>query len=1104
MATRRSTRQHSLRKQFTREQSVLASHNHNQSFDISPREILQMNQDGLSEHNTQELKKVGGAHKLASMLRSDVTHGLPDGDDLEGRAKEFGRNWMPVPDPKTWVQLFIDSFDDTTLIILIVSAIVSLAVGFYSDPAKGWIEGVAILCAVLVVAVVTATNDYSKDEQFRALNAVKDDVNVQVVRAGEILEMSTRQLLVGDVVLLEAGDKIPADGVLTQGDDVSVNESSLTGEAEDVRKGTGKDEDVFLLSGCTLTSGRATMMAIAVGAESRWGRIKAKLQEEPSDTPLQEKLDAMAAMIGYVGMACAAATFVATMCVYFTTHRVVESAHLGERVDTLFENVLHSFVLSVTIVVVAVPEGLPLAVTISLAYSTSKMLKDNNLIRVLAACETMGNATNICSDKTGTLTENRMTVVEGWFAGEHSEDGSPRVVEGLAADSICEGISVNTTARLTKDEDGAMAVVGNKTEGALLALVGELEQNYWELRVQRMVASRGDRLFPFSSHRKRMTALIHGGVGGDADGQRVYSKGAAEIVLASCTHQTTASGKVVPITARDRKALVALIENYGDKALRAVGLAHRNIPEAEISARTELLAPEDLEHDLVLDAIVGIKDPLRADVKHAVAQCQVAGIMVRMVTGDNIATAKAIATECGIFDPGYGFALEGPDFRKMTPAQLDEMLPRLQVLARSSPDDKHLLVTRLNGIALPRGRDEWEELHPELDWEADRDSTLPGHWDEWVASRPDGGEVVGATGDGTNDAPALKTADVGLSMGLSGTDVAKDASDIVIMDDKFSSIVKAVLWGRSVFDNIRKFLQFQLTVNVVALTLTFLSAVSGYEPPLNAVMMLWVNLIMDTMGALALGTEPPTLALLRRRPYKRNASLINRIMWRHIAVQAIYQLVLLTWLLLAGADFFGVPDGSPKHFTIVFNAFVFCQIFNEFNARSITNSWNIVKGLRNPMFLGVIVFTVLAQFLIVQEGGSFTRTEDLNREEWATTVLMGAAVLPLGVVMRFLPPTIEGERNFAGYKPRHGTGAKTNGAPKDSAGSFLMGAVVSVVLPVAGIVYFVVFKLQEYVGEVSSAAASAWLWSSLTGDSGDSAERIQLNEAVASAANTEL
>ncbi|CAN0287846.1 unnamed protein product, partial [Laminaria digitata] len=308
----------------------------------------------------------------------------------------------------------------------------------------------------------------------------------------------------------------------------------------------------------------------------------------------------------------------------------------------------------------------------------TQCLHDDDARYIQQACETMGNATAICSDKTGTLTENRMTVVEGWFAGEHSHDGYPRLV-GLAADSICEGISVNTTARLTKDEDGALAVVGNKTEGALLALVGKLEQNYWELRMQRMDLSRGDRLFPFSSHRKRMTTIIHGSVGGDADGQRVYSKGAAEIVLASCKFQTKANGKVVAITARDRKALVSLIESYGDKALRAVGLAHKDIKAADATKRTELLKPEDLEHDLVLDAIVGIKDPLREDVQQSVEQCQAAGIMVRMVTGDNISTAKAIATECGIYDPGYGIAMEGPEFRKMTPAQLDEILPRLQV-----------------------------------------------------------------------------------------------------------------------------------------------------------------------------------------------------------------------------------------------------------------------------------------------------------------------------------------------------------------------------------------------------------------------------------------
>ncbi|CAM9868339.1 unnamed protein product, partial [Discosporangium mesarthrocarpum] len=617
-----------------------------------------------------------------------------------------------------------------------------------------------------------------------------------------------------------------------------------------------------------------------------------------------------------------------------------------------------------------------------------------------------------------------------------------------------------------------------QTEGALLAVVGKLGRNYWQLRTERLDTSGGrDKLFPFSSSRKRMTVVLRssgGGSGaGGGRGQRVYCKGAAEIILSLCTHRMDRNGVSIPLSGVDREELHDIIVGFGERALRAVGIAHRDLPPGAISS-TEKLVPGDVEKDLVLDAIVGIKDPVRGDVKHAVEQCQQAGIMVRMVTGDNIATAKAIAVECGIYDPNEGLAMEGPEFRKMTPKQLDQVLPRLQVLARSSPHDKYLLVTRLNGGALPKSRIDWEEMHPELDWEEDKDNALPGYWEEWIESRLGGGEVVGATGDGTNDAPALKTADVGLSMGLSGTDVAKDASDIVIMDDRFSSIVKAVLWGRSVFDNIRKFLQFQLTVNVVALTLTFLSAVSGYEPPLNAVMMLWVNLIMDTMGALALGTEPPTLDLLNRRPYKRNSFLVNRLMWRNILVQSAYQLGLLTSLchqahfffsiqrtntrkvaaawnqgsishssdsskicmhytrvgtttlricspfffffFHSGAEFYGVKDGSEKHFTILFNAFVFCQIFNEFNARSISNEWNIMKGLSNPMFQGVIIFTCLAQFMIVENGGDFTRTTPLTADEWITTVLMGALALPLGVLMRFLPPHVEGERNYAGYK----------------------------------------------------------------------------------------
>ena len=366
---------------------------------------------------------------------------------------------------------------------------------------------------------------------------------------------------------------------------------------------------------------------------------------------------------------------------------------------------------------------------------------------------------------------------------------------------------------------------------------------------------------------------------------------------------------------------------------------------------------------------------------------------------------------CALTD---GISMIGEEFRKLTPAELDQILPKLQVLARSSPEDKHILVERLNGGLMPKTKEEWEEAHPGRDYDNEKDLLLPGYFEEWSKSRNGVGEVVGVTGDGTNDGPALKAADVGLSMGISGTDVAKNASDIIIMDDKFSSIVKAVLWGRSVFDNIRKFLQFQLTVNVVALTITFLSAVAGYKPPLNAVMMLWVNLIMDTMGALALGTEPPALGLLERRPYKRDASLISRPMWRNILVQASYQLGLLLFLLQRGPSLFGCVEGSVHHFTIIFNAFVFCQVFNEFNAREIGDIFNPFKALwKSPMFMAVIFFTVFVQWAIVEYGGDFTQTCPLTLDEWKITCMLGAISIPVGFLMRQIPVS-EDPDTFAG------------------------------------------------------------------------------------------
>jgi magnesium-transporting ATPase (P-type) len=632
--------------------------------------IESINEPQSRQSNLSNLRKLGFQSSVAKFLQCDPSTGLTI-NEIESRRSFYGCNSLPSSPRKSWFQLFIDTMvDDETVQILIAAAVVSLIVGIYDDPTTGYIEGCAILAAVLIVSIVTATNDYQKETQFRQLAKANDDTNVLVKRSNIIILIPVDQIVLGDILQIEAGDNIPCDGLLLKADSLFVDESALTGEPMDIEKSL--DDDPFLLSGCIATAGTAQFLAIAIGKHSQWGIIKAHLEKEQDQTPLQEKLDRMAEIIGYVGMAAAAATFIAMMVI----HIVVQPDYLQN--TTLFAHALDAFIIGVTIVVVAVPEGLPLAVTIALAYSTKKMLQDKNLIRHLQACETMGNATNICSDKTGTLTENRMTVVKGFFANVVEEETSPegkRVLNGVVSDAakeiLLQGIATCSTARIMKkvpDDDDAVAtgedvvemgvdtrmqVVGNKTEAALLILAQSDFFHNDDYDVRRDNANFGNpggsRLFPFSSKRKRMSVLVK-----EEKRWMLYHKGAGEIVLQNCSTYLDSDGSVKKITDSKRRELEQMISSFASQALRCVALAHRKNPDQVVSPATCTVeeCEEKLEENMTLDALVGIVDPLRPDVVESVKTCQKAGIFVRMVTGDNLETANAIAKQAGILTKG--------------------------------------------------------------------------------------------------------------------------------------------------------------------------------------------------------------------------------------------------------------------------------------------------------------------------------------------------------------------------------------------------------------------------------------------------------------------
>jgi len=743
-------------------------------------------------------------------------------DSFTDRKRIFKDNELPEKKAKSILQLAWLAYNDKVLILLTVAAVVSLALGIYQSVTSTdgeapvqWVEGVAIMVAIVIVVVVGAGNDWQKERQFVKLNKKKEDRVVRVIRSGTSREISVHDLLVGDVMHLEPGDLIPVDGIFISGHNVKCDESSATGESDLLKKSSGDEVceaidahhsvakmDPFIISGGKVAEGIGTFLVTAVGVNSCYGKTMMSLQEDAQTTPLQSKLNVLAEYIAKRGLGAGLVLFVATFIKFLVA---INGPDKGLSAGAKGQQFLNVFIVAVTIVVVAVPEGLPLAVTLALAFATTRMLKDNNLVRVLRACETMGNATTICSDKTGTLTQNKMTIVagvlgtslrfgnrrspstsmsssspdsptKGKVVGIEDETHDTPTIEAVSslADDVKlllkQSIAVNSTAFEGEDEEnGQTTFIGSRTETALLSFA----RDYLSMSSVSEERENADvvQMVPFDSGRKCMAVVVKTG----NSAYRMLVKGASEIMLTKCSRTIKNPSREVlqtSLSQDDIESLNLTINEFASRSLRTIGLLYRDFEQwppkgaALQEDDPKQVVFDKIFKDMTFLGIVGIQDPLRVGVADAVHACQKAGVCVRMVTGDNVMTARAIAEECGIYTPD-GLVMEGPDFRKLGRREMTEKIQKLQILARSSPEDKRVLVKRLKDM----------------------------------------GETVAVTGDGTNDAPALKTADVGFSMGIAGTEVAKEASDIILMDDNFASIVKAIMWGRAVNDSVKKFLQ---------------------------------------------------------------------------------------------------------------------------------------------------------------------------------------------------------------------------------------------------------------------------------------------------------
>ena len=879
------------------------------------------------------------------MSQNNHYTGLTDAEVLESRRKN-GVNILTPPEKESLFMRFLEKFGDPLIIILMIAGALSIGISCYEYWGLGqgagvFFEPIGIFIAILLATGLAFIFELKADKEFALLNQVNDDEPVQVIRNGNAMQIAKKDVVVGDIVILNTGEEVPADGELLEAVSLNIDESTLTGEpiCHKTTDSAQFDKDATFPSnhamrGTKVMEGHGVMRVFAVGDKTENGKVFEAAQIDDSvKTPLNEQLDGLGDLITKVSYGFAAAIIIGRIILYFLN--VPEFDWVG--FSAYF---LQTLMVAVTLVVVAVPEGLPMAVTLSLAYSMRRMLKTNNLVRKMHACETMGATTVICTDKTGTLTQNQMQVYKTNFFGEPSNE------------VLYEGIAVNSTAQL--DLSAAKPqVLGNPTEGALLLWLKERGANYAELREK---ASRVEEL-PFTTERKYMATVVKSTTGKTI----LYVKGAPEIIFGMCKNTAGVS----------KAEIDAQLLEYQNQAMRTLGFAYQELGDKDVAISDGKVVAANL----TFLGIVAISDPVRLDVPDAVKEVTDAGIKVKIVTGDTPGTAKEIGRQIGLWSDKTDTdrnIITGVEFAELSDKQLKERVGELKIIARARPMDKKRLVEALQA----------------------------------------NNEVVAVTGDGTNDAPALKSAHVGLSMG-DGTSVAKEASDITIIDNSFSSIGRAVMWGRSLFQNIQRFILFQMTVNVAACFIVLFGAFMGMQSPLTVTQMLWVNLIMDTFAAMALASLPPSASVMKDKPRSREAFIINRPMWKSIiGVGGVFFIFLLgllyyfehtdiTSLTEIGKVAMGENTGlSGYELSLFFTIFVFLQFWNMFNARAFATGRSAFhfKGCGGFALIALVI--LVGQILIVEFGGQFFNVEPLKFSDWAIIICGTSVVLWVGEILR--------------------------------------------------------------------------------------------------------